>query len=93
MTIIHLFAVTNESSVSTAVIIITAIAIALPLLIVFSYLRVDYLKHKRPLQQIDPNVNYTFWHHMKVVTIPLFSYRLTFVVQKRSDKPPTQPTQ
>lgn len=92
MTSLDLLAQTTNATVSAGVIIITAIAIALPVLIVFTYLRVDYLKHKRPLQQIDPNVKYTFLHHMKVVTIPLFSYRLTFVVQKRNDKPPTQPT-
>jgi hypothetical protein len=71
------------SSVSGGVILITAVIIALPLIALVTYLRLDYVRHKRPLQLADPSVKYGFWHHIRVVTIPLFSYRLTFVVQKR----------
>lgn len=78
-----IMAAAKSSAVSTGVIIVTAILVAIPLIIVVAYLRFDYLRHKRPLQEIDPNVKYTFWHHVRVVTIPLLSYRVTFMVQKR----------
>ena len=74
---------TTSSSVSGGVIILTAIGVAIPVIIVFLYLRIDYYRHKKPLVSIDPNVRYTFWHHVKVVTIPLFSYRIKFMIQKK----------
>ena len=62
-------------------IIITSLAIA-------TY--IDYRKHKKPLMEADPyNAStYTYWHHLKTVTIPLFSYRLSFAFEaKRSSNP------
>lgn len=75
----------QTSTVSGGVIVLTAIAVAIPIIIIFVYLRVDYKRHKRPLVMIDPSVRYTFWHHVKVVTIPLFSYRIKFMIQKRDN--------
>lgn len=75
--------VAETSTVSGGVIVLTAIAIAIPFIAVFIYLRIDYHRHKKPLILIDPNVRYTFWHHVKVVTIPLFSYRIRFMIQKK----------
>jgi len=48
-----------------------------------AFVYVDYRKHKKPLKAIDPNVRYTFMHHVKVVSIPLLRYRLTISVEKR----------
>jgi predicted ABC-type sugar transport system permease subunit len=47
-----------------------------------AFIYVDYRKHKKPLTAIDPYVNYTFMHHVKVVSIPMFRYRLRFSVEK-----------
>jgi YVTN family beta-propeller protein len=41
-----------------------------------SYIYIDYLNHKRPLVTEDPHVVYSFSHHIKKVTIPMFKYRL-----------------
>jgi heme/copper-type cytochrome/quinol oxidase subunit 2 len=74
---------TEPARVSGGVIILTAIAVAIPVIAVFVYLRIDYRRHKKPLTLIDPSVKYTFWHHVRVVTIPLFSYRIRFMIQKK----------
>ncbi len=38
----------------------------------------DYQRHKRPLKQADPETarTYTYLHHLRLVSIPLFNYRL-----------------
>ncbi len=48
---------------------------------------VDYRKHKKPLLDINRDLakSYTYWHHLKTVTIPLFSYRLSFAFEKKSN--------
>ncbi len=43
----------------------------------------DYRKHKKPLVAEDANVHYTLLHHVKVVTIPLLKYRLSFQFESR----------
>ena len=73
----------QPSTISGGVIVVTAIAVAVPVVAVFVYLRVDYRRHKKPLVMIDPNVKYTFWHHVRIVTIPIFSYRIRFMIQKK----------
>ncbi len=45
---------------------------------------IDYKRHKRPLKQANKKVNYTFWHHLKVVSFPLLRYRLSINVYKRA---------
>lgn len=81
---IYQFAATQKSNdFSINVLIFTAIVIAIAMAIAVAVLKRDYQRHKRPLQEISPNVDYTFWHHIRVVTIPLLSYRVTFMVQKR----------
>lgn len=37
----------------------------------------QYHKHKAPLKIVDPNVQYGFFHHIKIVTIPVIKYRLS----------------
>ena len=79
-----LFAETQKpDGVSASVLILTAVVIAVPLLFAVVWLKFDYNRHKKPLVAIDSNVDYTFWHHIKVVTIPLLSYRITFMIQKK----------
>ncbi len=51
---------------------------------------IDYRKHKAPLIQLDKELNqnlassYTFWHHVKVVTIPTLKYRFTIILEKKT---------
>lgn len=73
----------QDDGLSLGVVLVTALVIAVPLIIVVVWLKADYTRHKRPLKAIDPGVHYTFWHHIKVVTIPLLSYRITFMIQKK----------
>ena len=51
-----------------------------------SYLYLDYRSHKKPLRAEDPNVKYTFLHHIRVVSMPRLKYRVavTVSVSKRS---------
>jgi hypothetical protein len=60
----------------TGVIIISTAALLATLSAALIYLYIDYRRHKKPLSAIDPSVNYSFAHHIKVVTIPVFKYRL-----------------
>lgn len=73
----------TKEGLSINVLTLTAVVIAFFLLLIVVWVKLDYGRHKRPLQEIDPNVRYTFWHHIKVVTIPLLSYRITFMIQKK----------
>jgi hypothetical protein len=56
---------------------------------VFTY--VDYRKHKAPLIDIDKELQqnlakkYTFWHHLKVVTIPTARYKFIIRLEKKID--------
>jgi len=45
---------------------------------------IDYHRHKRPLKEANKKINYSFWHHLKVVSIPLLRYRLSVNVYKRT---------
>jgi CSLREA domain-containing protein len=67
----------------------TGIAIlsgVLSFLIVFSVglIYLDYSRHKNPLSQENPLIRYTFSHHIKVVTLPLFRYRLSIRLTKNN---------
>lgn len=46
---------------------------------------IDYLRHKRPLKEANKKVNYSFWHHLKVVSIPLLRYRVAINLYKRAE--------
>ncbi len=85
---LNLFSQVENKNLSVGVLVITAILIGLPLFSLVLWLKADYKHHKRPLKEADPNVNYTFWHHIKVVTFPLLSYRITFMIQKNSTNKP-----
>lgn len=57
------------------------------------YTYIDYRKHKNPLKDADPYLasSYTYWHHLKVVSIPLASYRLRVTVETKEQSPSTPP--
>lgn len=63
------------------ILIILAILIAI-VLAVMVYVYIDYRRHKKPLMSVDPNVNYSLLHHIAVVTIPIFRYRLSIRISK-----------
>jgi len=61
------------------------IPLAILVVIVFAvmiYIYVDYRRHKKPLESVDANVNYSLLHHIAVVTIPIFRYRLSIRLSK-----------
>lgn len=72
---------------SIASIIISIVGSIILLGAFFTYL--DYRKHKAPLMQMDKELNqefakkYTFWHHLKVVTIPTAKYKFTIRLEKK----------
>ena len=39
------------------------------------YSIIDYRAHRRPLKEADPEVAYSFAHHLRVVSMPLLSYK------------------
>jgi len=51
-----------------------------------SYLYIDFRAHKKPLRAIDPDVKYTFLHHIRLVSMPRLKYRVavTFSLSKRT---------
>lgn len=59
--------------------------IPLGLLAVASYTVWDWQRHRAPIVAENPENHYTLLHHLKVVTLPVFRYRISFVVS-RSDK-------
>lgn len=65
----------------------TGIAVSVTLLLglilgSLAYVYYDYRRHKKPLQAQDPSVRYTLLHHVKVVTLPLLRYRVSFSVSR-----------
>lgn len=52
------------------------------------YIIWDWRRHRKPLIEQDPTVRYTIWHHLRVVTIPLFKYRISFVVSRPTSHGP-----
>lgn len=74
---------------NTGVITILAVPIGFILIIGALYTYIDYHKHKKPLVQMEPQLSksYTYWHHLKVVSIPLVKYRLFVHVEKKTETP------
>lgn len=52
-------------------------------LVFLGYVVMDWQRHRRPLLEEDPSVQYSLMHHVRVVTIPLLEYRLSVVVTKK----------
>ncbi len=73
----------NSSTLAnTGVVAISAGILSFILVLSLSLIYIDYNKHKKPLRAIDPTVRYSFAHHIKVVTLPLFRYRVHIRIQK-----------
>lgn len=74
---------------ATGVITVAAMIVGILMVVGAIYTFVDYRRHRRPLEESDRFLasEYTYWHHLKVVTIPLAKYRLTFKLEKSKSTP------
>ena len=72
----------SSTLANTGVIAISAGILSFILVLSVGLIYIDYRKHKKPLHAVDPTVSYSFAHHMKVVTLPLFRYRIHIKIQK-----------
>ena len=75
--------VASGTLAETGTLAISAILLLGIIIGIMIYLYSDYRKHKKPLIEINPNVHYTFAHHVKMVNIPLMRYRLTIKMTKK----------
>ena len=69
---------------NTGALAISAVVLGVILLIALLLIFRDYRNHRKPLVAVDPTVQYSFIHHIKMVTIPLFKYRLSIKVTKKN---------
>lgn len=72
------------SLAQTGILLGLALPLGLLLIVATVYTYIDYRKHRRPLADANPKVNYSFWHHLRVVSIPVLKYRLSINVYKRA---------
>lgn len=69
---------------NTGVIAISTSILGVVILLAIALIYRDYLRHRKPLQNIDPDVRYTFAHHVKIVTLPLLKYRLQIKITRQT---------
>lgn len=67
----------NTGAVAISAVLLLSLTLGTSLYVWF-----DYRKHKKPLLQEDPTVRYTLANHIKVVTLPLLTYRLRFQIER-----------
>ena len=48
-----------------------------------AYTYFDYRRHRAPILEAEGSNGYTYWHHIKMVTIPTIKYRLNVSLEKR----------
>lgn len=51
---------------------------------VFTYY--DYRRHKQPLLAVDDSVQYSYFHHLKVVSLPVMKYRFSVGLDRKVDQ-------
>ena len=87
-TIVDPVGIARESTTlaATGMYTLPLVVIALLLIGFGIYTFTDYRRHKKKLVVSFPEMHrsYTYWHHLKVVTVPLLSYRIKIVVDKKS---------
>ena len=83
-------ATTAGTLAKTGVFVALATPVGLFLVAATLYTYLDYRKHKTPLTEASSDVNYSYFHHLKVVSLPLAKYRLSIGVDRqvgdRSDR-------
>lgn len=70
------------SLAKTGAIAVSAIILGGIIVATCGYIVYDYRKHKAVLVAIDPHVRYSLPHHMKLVSLPLFKYRISLSLSK-----------
>ena len=75
--------VSPGSTLPTVGVMYVLLPVGLALIFTLLYAYYDYRRHKQPLVSENPHVHYTFWHHLKVVTLPIMRYRLSIVIDRR----------
>ncbi len=83
---------TPQSTLPTVGVMYALLPIALTVLVTLIYAYYDYRRHKHPLVAENPHIHYTFWHHLKVVTLPIMRYRLSIVIDHRDSTTPIAAT-
>lgn len=70
---------------NTGSLIVLAIPFGIVILVAAVVTYRDYRKHKKPLIDADPVAasSYTYWHHLKVVTVPVAAYRIRFTFERK----------
>lgn len=76
-------ATSGGSLANTGAVAVSATILAGIILGSSAFIYYDYRRHKKPLVAEDSHVRYTLLHHVKVVTIPLLKYRLSFQFESR----------
>ena len=75
---------TNSSQLAkTGVFVAIASPMGLFMVAAALYTFTDYRRHKQPLLEMDPSVSYSYFHHLKVVSVPLVRYRLSVSVDRK----------
>ncbi len=75
-----------ESSIGqlakTGIILAVATPLGLLLVVAAVYTFYDYRRHRKPLLEVDEGVDYSYLHHLRMVSIPLVRYRLSFSISR-----------
>ncbi len=66
--------------------LLPAVVLVILFVATVSYVVADYRRHKRPLVEADPNTHYTLTHHVRLVTLPLIWYRISFSLHNKHGK-------
>lgn len=88
---VGLAVVSGGHLVNTGLLAIVPTLLAVMVSVIAIYTYTDYRRHKRPLLEADKELNsntaeqYTYWHHMKLVVIPLAKYRLSIRLERKSN--------
>ncbi len=66
------------------VLVVILLFLGFIIFLLVAYIYHDYRRHKRPLLQADPHVNYSVIHHVRMVTIPMLKYRISFKFERNT---------
>lgn len=84
----------SASLVNTGSVTFVSMLLALIIITIVLFSYRSYRKFKAPIIQNDQETNqsfakdYTYWHHLKVVTLPTLRYRFTIIIEKKTQVSP-----
>ncbi len=75
----------SGSLVNTGSLTILSTLLGSIIIAIVAYTYIDYRRFKKPLMIAEPNIakQYTYWHHLKVVRLPIAKYRVMVVFERR----------